>query len=187
MAVLFHRFSPGWLPGGKRVRGARWKVWGETEMLFSGPGILPTEDTSAAASLCKERPARHCLWGSLRRLLFRGWWVAMRPVLQQLYSQDIFLFVGMTPPTPKKSLLKEKETKIQFSGPSKGCAKPNWEDTAQSLLENILPRNLARQVGVLRLHIRSPHRQSFKSSSIVTCGVIGQILTSLRLIFSSVK
>lgn len=110
MAVLFHRFSPGWLPGGKRVRGARWKVWGETEMLFSGPGILPTEDTSAAASLCKERPARHCLWGSLRRLLFRGWWVAMRPVLQQLYSQDIFLFVGMTPPPPQRKVcLKRKK------------------------------------------------------------------------------
>lgn len=36
---------------GEGVQGAKWEVWGEVEMPVSGPGILPTKDTSAATPL----------------------------------------------------------------------------------------------------------------------------------------
>lgn len=76
---------------GEGVQAARWEVWGEVEMPVRGPGILPTEDTSAAtplwggllAAVCREIsqvPLQRLVGGvrhELKQLYSQGWWACV--------------------------------------------------------------------------------------------------------------
>lgn len=67
---------------------------GETETLVSGPGILPTEDTAAAA--CPRTGQLATVCGAISAGSSSQPWVPVRPELQPSHSQHPPLLVGMT-------------------------------------------------------------------------------------------